>query len=139
MHKQTVAKVRQGGRSRREGKDARVGAAGEDGALTLGGGKETEELRPRAERGREEGAMGTETMERVAIFALLEPRGEVGRAAASRIENLQGRGKTIRLCRLLLTRAWWAIGPCREGRKALFWSGKLSIHITPSLLFQIVA
>lgn len=51
---------------------ARRGEAGGGVALllTLGAGKETEELRPRAERGREEVAMGTETIERVAISAL---------------------------------------------------------------------
>jgi hypothetical protein len=40
----------------------------------LGAGKEREELRPRVERGREEVAMGADTMERVAIFALLSSR-----------------------------------------------------------------
>jgi hypothetical protein len=43
-------------------------------ALTLGAEKEREELRLRLERGREEVAMGTDTIERVAIFALLSSR-----------------------------------------------------------------
>uniref|UniRef100_J3LRZ5 Uncharacterized protein n=1 Tax=Oryza brachyantha TaxID=4533 RepID=J3LRZ5_ORYBR len=43
---------------------------GRSGCFTLGAGKEMDELRPRAERGREEVAMGTDTMERVAISAL---------------------------------------------------------------------
>lgn len=37
----------------------------------MGAGKEREELPPRVERAREEVAMGTETTERVAIFAVL--------------------------------------------------------------------
>ena len=66
-------------------------------ALTLGAGKEAEELRPRVEREREEGAMGTETMERVAIFALLRSRalGE-GRALLDRKPRGR-RGRTISL------------------------------------------
>lgn len=52
-----------------------------------------EELRPRVEREREEGAMGTETMERVAILALLWSRaeGEGGLCVPDR--KPQGQGK----------------------------------------------
>jgi hypothetical protein len=40
----------------------------------LGAEKEREGLRLRVERGREEVAMGTDSIERVAIFALLSSR-----------------------------------------------------------------
>jgi hypothetical protein len=41
--------------------------------LTLGAGKETEEARRRVGKGRDEVATGPETMERVAISAVLSP------------------------------------------------------------------
>jgi hypothetical protein len=56
--------------------------------LTLGAGKKTEEARRRVEKGRDEVATGPETMERVAISAVLSYRRSV---CASPLEPF-GRG-----------------------------------------------
>lgn len=103
------------------GRTGRRGGGGgrrEEPPLTLGAEKEREDLRPRVERGRVEVAMGTETMERVAIFALLtrvrcaflcnllsriEPKGEADKVAAA-----------CRLC------SCPGFEPCRRGNFGLY-------------------
>jgi hypothetical protein len=53
-----------------QGREGRKSTAVGESILTLGAGKDTEEVRRRVERGRDEVATGTETMERVAIAAV---------------------------------------------------------------------
>jgi hypothetical protein len=54
-----------------QGREGRKSTAVGESILTLGAGKDTEEARRRVERGRDEVATGPETMERVAIAAVL--------------------------------------------------------------------